>query len=338
MFGHAHPALTVAAARASGRYGHVIFLQVTHTPALQLAESLLHDGPGKGWASRVFCSDDGSAVKVVSLKMVLCALSVCDIVKGAERKALSVLRLRRSSHDDTIGAMDAFAEEWASLPSPLAAVAQPADYGIPRSRAPGGCHDISSRASSLVLRRAYFPSVSDRRRRDAGYPHSPTINRPLLRLRRASTAVILPVLYVFPVSGVEASQSQDRLQEDTEAPDASAVEALKADLENYGTAYSTPFCLPDSEFKSLRRHASYPDNGLISPRYSKGRRISADIRDRAMHKRCLAQLDGVTSLYNNPGGSSLVSGSLIWVWALAHAACMQEITNFEEEKAGLTAL
>ncbi|KAJ6558378.1 onanonoxo-7-onima-8-eninoihtemlysoneda [Mycena capillaripes] len=109
-FGHAHPALTLAAARASGRYGHVMFPQATHTPALRLAERLL-DGPGKGWASRVFFSDDGATGMEVALKMALRAFSVRENIQGRDRKSLGVLGLRGSYHGDTIGAMDACAEE-----------------------------------------------------------------------------------------------------------------------------------------------------------------------------------------------------------------------------------
>ncbi|KAJ7328822.1 PLP-dependent transferase [Mycena albidolilacea] len=109
-FGHAHPALTLAAARASGRYGHVMFPQATHAPALELAERLL-DGPGKGWASRVFFSDDGSTAMEVALKMALRAYSVRNNLRGIERKKVGVLGLKGSYHGDTIGAMDACAEE-----------------------------------------------------------------------------------------------------------------------------------------------------------------------------------------------------------------------------------
>ncbi|KAF8198211.1 PLP-dependent transferase [Mycena galopus ATCC 62051] len=109
-FGHAHPALTLAAARASGRYGHVMFPQATHAPALQLAERLL-DGPGKGWASRVFFSDDGSTGMEIALKMALRAFSTRENIQGPERKQLGILGLKGSYHGDTIGAMDACAEE-----------------------------------------------------------------------------------------------------------------------------------------------------------------------------------------------------------------------------------
>ncbi|CAK5263229.1 unnamed protein product [Mycena citricolor] len=109
--GHGNSALTLAAARATGRYGHVIFPQATHAPALQLAETLVRDGPGKGWASRVFFSDDGSTGMEVALKMALRAFSVRHGLEGADRKTVGVLGLRGSYHGDTIGAMDACIEE-----------------------------------------------------------------------------------------------------------------------------------------------------------------------------------------------------------------------------------
>lgn len=107
--GHAHPSLTLAAARAAGRYGHVMFPQATHLPALKLAESLLHDGPGKGWASRVFYSDDGATGMEIALKMALRAFTVKqgESLDSTTRKNLGVLGLRGSYHGDTIGAMDA---------------------------------------------------------------------------------------------------------------------------------------------------------------------------------------------------------------------------------------
>ena len=107
--GHAHPALTMAAARASGRYGHVMFPQATHLPALRLAERLVHKGPGKGWASRAFFSDNGSTGMEVALKMALRAYTLRNGSKFTreEKKNLGVLGLKGSYHGDTIGAMDA---------------------------------------------------------------------------------------------------------------------------------------------------------------------------------------------------------------------------------------
>ncbi|KZT29670.1 PLP-dependent transferase [Neolentinus lepideus HHB14362 ss-1] len=110
--GHANPILTIAAARAAGRYGHVMFPGATHLPALNLAERLVRDGPGKGWASRAFFSDDGSTGMEIALKMALrvFAMKQSPPLDMADRKNLGVLGLKGSYHGDTIGAMDACEE------------------------------------------------------------------------------------------------------------------------------------------------------------------------------------------------------------------------------------
>jgi bifunctional dethiobiotin synthetase / adenosylmethionine---8-amino-7-oxononanoate aminotransferase len=108
--GHAHPRLTLAAARTAGRYGHVMYPQATHAPALRLAERLVHDGPGKGWASRAFISDNGSTGMEIALKMALRVASKRFGLAPQERKRMGVLGLRGSYHGDTIGSMDACEE------------------------------------------------------------------------------------------------------------------------------------------------------------------------------------------------------------------------------------
>ncbi|THH27391.1 hypothetical protein EUX98_g6795 [Antrodiella citrinella] len=118
--GHAHPSLTLAAARAAGRYGHVMFPQATHLPALKLAERLVQSGPGQGWASRAFFSDDGSTGMEVAIKMALRAFAVREsggMETRVKRRDLGVLGLKGSYHGDTIGAMDAceegvYTSEW----------------------------------------------------------------------------------------------------------------------------------------------------------------------------------------------------------------------------------
>lgn len=52
------PKLWQSMAYAAGRYGHVIFPEAAHQPALDLAEKLLST-VGKGWADKVFFSDNG---------------------------------------------------------------------------------------------------------------------------------------------------------------------------------------------------------------------------------------------------------------------------------------
>lgn len=111
--GHSHPSLTLAAARAAGRYGHVMFPQATHLPALELAERLINDGPGRGWAAKAFFSDNGSTAVEIALKMALRAFCIKegigkDRVKGDQQ--LGVLGLKGSYHGDTIGAMNACEE------------------------------------------------------------------------------------------------------------------------------------------------------------------------------------------------------------------------------------
>lgn len=104
--GHAHPELTLAAAHASGRFGHVMFPTATNLPALTLAEKMLAS-VGAGWADRVFFSDNGSTGMEVALKMALRAFAEREQLEPAQRRKLAVLGLKGSYHGDTIGAMDA---------------------------------------------------------------------------------------------------------------------------------------------------------------------------------------------------------------------------------------
>ena len=65
----AQPRLVAAVARAAGRYGHVMYPENAHEPALALARALLAS-VGVGWAARVFFSDNGStAVEVRCLRL-----------------------------------------------------------------------------------------------------------------------------------------------------------------------------------------------------------------------------------------------------------------------------
>eukprot|EP00963_Diacronema_lutheri_P011885 scaffold1501_cov352-Pavlova_lutheri.AAC.28 len=95
-------------AQAAGRYGHVIFPETVHAPALELSERLLR-GVGRNWASRVFFSDDGSTAVEVGLKMALRKFAVdanlLDRDENAEPLKLHVIGLQNSYHGDTLGAM-----------------------------------------------------------------------------------------------------------------------------------------------------------------------------------------------------------------------------------------
>ena len=101
--GHANPRLTLAAAYAAGRYGHVMFAEAIHEPALALAETLL-EKLGNPRLSRVFYSDNGSTGCEVAIKMALGATRA-RYGRGVGEN-VEILGLRGSYHGDTIGAMD----------------------------------------------------------------------------------------------------------------------------------------------------------------------------------------------------------------------------------------
>lgn len=101
--GHANPRLTLAAAYAAGRYGHVMFAEAIHEPALKLAKLLIRQ-LGNPRLSRVFYSDNGSTGIEVAIKM---ALRAARLRYGwGPSEELSILGLKGSYHGDTIGAMD----------------------------------------------------------------------------------------------------------------------------------------------------------------------------------------------------------------------------------------
>ncbi|XP_020592609.1 bifunctional dethiobiotin synthetase/7,8-diamino-pelargonic acid aminotransferase, mitochondrial [Phalaenopsis equestris] len=97
---------------SAARYGHVMFPENVYEPSLQCAEMLL-EGVGKGWASRVFFSDNGSTAVEIALKMALRKFSLDHGLMNFENENSSgafeirVLALRGSYHGDTLGAMEA---------------------------------------------------------------------------------------------------------------------------------------------------------------------------------------------------------------------------------------
>ncbi|KAF9905843.1 hypothetical protein EC991_001248 [Linnemannia zychae] len=104
--GHGSPALTQSAAYAAGRYGHVMFPECAHEPAVKLTETLL-ETVGDGWASRVFFSDNGSTAIEVALKMALKASQDRYQNLGEATGRVEVLGVDGGYHGDTIGAMNA---------------------------------------------------------------------------------------------------------------------------------------------------------------------------------------------------------------------------------------
>lgn len=102
--GHGNPELSLSAAYAAGRYGHVMFAGAVHEPALSLADNLLKtiENPR---LSKVFYTDNGSTGMEVAVKMGLRAS--CDRYGwDASQEQIGILGLKGSYHGDTIGVMD----------------------------------------------------------------------------------------------------------------------------------------------------------------------------------------------------------------------------------------
>lgn len=107
--GHGDSTMALASAAAAGRYGHVIFPEVVHSPAVALSQKLLGPkGPGHGWASRVFFTDDGSTAMEVSIKMGLKLYQTRMVLSEDERDEIEWMVCAQSGcyHGDTLGVMD----------------------------------------------------------------------------------------------------------------------------------------------------------------------------------------------------------------------------------------
>ena len=104
--GHGNADLSLAAAHAAGRYGHVMFAHAVHEPALDLSYNLLSTLQNHR-LSRVFFTDNGSTGMEVAVKMALRAS--CQRYgwhKDDNEHPVGILGLKGSYHGDTIGVMN----------------------------------------------------------------------------------------------------------------------------------------------------------------------------------------------------------------------------------------
>ena len=101
--GHGNVNLSLSAAYAAGRYGHVMFAGAIHEPALRLAETLIRRSQGKR-LKKVFFTDNGSTGVEVALKMALAASSNRYGWEAGEE--IEILGLKGGYHGDTIATMD----------------------------------------------------------------------------------------------------------------------------------------------------------------------------------------------------------------------------------------
>ncbi|DAZ99840.1 TPA: hypothetical protein N0F65_008583 [Lagenidium giganteum] len=106
--GHGNAKMSMALAYTAGRYGHVMFPENVHEPALQLTEKLLAT-VGDGWATRVYFTDDGSTAVEVALKMAFRKFASNREASGSpcsKDDRLIVLAQANCYHGDTLGAMN----------------------------------------------------------------------------------------------------------------------------------------------------------------------------------------------------------------------------------------
>lgn len=113
--GHGNSKMATALAYTAARYGHVMFPENAHEPALQLSEKLLAT-VGKRWASRVYFSDDGSTAVEVALKMAFrkfvtdhdldYSAFTAKEINETKKKKLVVLAQANCYHGDTLGVMN----------------------------------------------------------------------------------------------------------------------------------------------------------------------------------------------------------------------------------------
>lgn len=108
--GHGNPNLALTAAHAAGRYGHVMFANAVHEPALDLCYNLLSTLRNPR-LSRVFFTDNGSTGMEVAVKMALRASA--ERYGWGSREDVGIIGLKGSYHGDTIGVMNC------SEPSPF---------------------------------------------------------------------------------------------------------------------------------------------------------------------------------------------------------------------------
>ena len=99
LHGHSHPQIAQAIYQQAQKLAHCMFANLTHEPAVQLAERLLAITPGE--MRHVFYSDNGSCATEIAIKMALQAFT------NRAQPRRTIVALADGYHGDTFGAMSA---------------------------------------------------------------------------------------------------------------------------------------------------------------------------------------------------------------------------------------
>lgn len=135
--GHAHPKIARAIAKQAQELEQVIFAGCTHKPAVELAERLLPELPGK--PSRLFFSDNGSTAVEVAIK----ACVQRAVRAGVQRPRIGALV--DAYHGDTFGAMAVGERSIFSAPFDLLL------FEVDRLATPAGPWDPQSEAATTAV-------------------------------------------------------------------------------------------------------------------------------------------------------------------------------------------
>ena len=138
LFGHNHPSINKALKDQLSRMAHVMFAGVTHTPAIDLAESLVELTPSN--LTKVYFSDNGSTSVEVALKM-----SLQYWLQTGESQRTRFIYLTGSYHGETLGALSVcgislFREKFENVLMKNIEVQGPDCYQCPFDLEPKSCN------------------------------------------------------------------------------------------------------------------------------------------------------------------------------------------------------
>jgi adenosylmethionine---8-amino-7-oxononanoate aminotransferase len=137
LFGHNHPRLNKSLKSQLDQIAHVMFAGITHTPAINLAESLVKLTPPN--LTKVFFSDNGSTAIEIALKM---SLQYWEQI--GEKNRTKFIYLSYGYHGETLGAlsvcgMSSFREKFESVLMENIEVKGPDCYRCPYDLKPESC-------------------------------------------------------------------------------------------------------------------------------------------------------------------------------------------------------
>ena len=294
--GHGNPNLSLTAAHAAGRYGHVMFAHAVHEPALDLCYNLLFTLQNPRLA-RVFFTDNGSTGMEVAVKMALRAS--CQRYgwnKDDASHPVGILGLKGSYHGDTIGVMNCsepsvfndkvdWYKPWGCWFDPPSILMRNGTYqiAIPDSfsgdlagqtlsfPALDSIFDFSSRSAHAAFYKSYITTTLTSLR-DAGHRFGALILEPLI-MGAGGMIFVDPLFQATLISTIRSNPSL-----------ISSSATLPTDAHDWS---GLPF-IADEVFTGLYRLGRPSSSSFLAPDSSTAQRIPSDIApDISVHAKLL---------------------------------------------------